>query len=70
MNADGVMDNIRSAFERSGATLNELGDARFPHSLTAKQRAWFVLYRTSDPRISAVLAVAQTLGVKISDPGK
>ena len=29
MNADGVMENIRNTFERSGATLNELGDARF-----------------------------------------
>lgn len=33
----------------------------------AKKRAWFLLYRTSDPRISTVLAVAETLGVKICD---
>ena len=26
MNADGVMDNIPNAFERSGMTLNELGE--------------------------------------------
>ena len=26
MNADRVMDNIRNAFERSGMTLNELGE--------------------------------------------
>ena len=67
MNADGVMDNIRNAFERSGMTLNELGEGLGYDGPTAKKRAWFLLYRTSDPRISTVLAVAQTLGVKISD---
>ena len=34
---------------------------------TAKKRAWFLLYRTSDPRISTMIAVADTLRVKISD---
>lgn len=67
MNADSVMDNIRSAFERSGMTLNELGEGLGYEGPTARKRAWFLLYRTPDPRISTVLAVAQTLGVKISD---
>ncbi len=67
MNADSVMDNIRSAFERSGMTLNELGEGLGYAGPTARKRAWFLLYRTSDPRISTVLAVAQTLGVKTSD---
>ena len=67
MNADGVMDNIRSAFERSGMTLNELGEGLGYSGPTAKKRTWFLLYRTFDPRISTVLAVAETLGVKISD---
>ena len=64
------MDNIRSAFERSGMTLNELGEGLGYNGPTAKKRAWFLLYRTSDPRISTVLAVAQTLGVKVSDLAK
>ncbi len=67
MNADGVMDNIRDAFERSGMTLNELGEGLGYHSPTARKRAWFLLYRTPDPRLSTVLAVAETLGVKMSD---
>ena len=67
MNADSVMDNIRSAFERSGMTLNELGEGLGYDGPTAKKRAWSLLYRTSDPRISTVLAVALTLGVKIDD---
>ena len=66
MNADTVMDNMRNAFERSGMTLNQLGEGLGYESPTARKRAWFLLYRTSDPRISTVLAVAQTLGVKIS----
>ena len=65
MNADRVMDNIRSAFERSGMTLNEFGKGPGYHGPTATKRAWFLLHRTSDPHISTVLAVAGALGVKI-----
>ena len=67
MKANRVMDNIRNAFERSGMTLNELGEGLGYDGPTAKKRAWLLLHRTSDPRISTVLAVAETLGVKISD---
>ena len=67
MDADDVMDNIRSAFERSGMTLTELGEGLGYDGPTARKRAWSFLYRTSDPRISTVLAVAQALGVKIGD---
>ena len=67
MKADGLMDNIRSAFASSGKTLNELGQGLGYHGPTATKRAWFLLYRAADPRISTVLAVAQTLGVKLDD---
>ena len=67
MKADSVMDNIRNAFECSEMTLGQLGEGLGYDGPTARKRAWFLLYRTSDPRISTVLAVAQTLGVKISD---
>ena len=67
MNTDRVMDNIRNAYKRSGLTLNELGEGLGYDGPTAKKRAWLLLYRTSDPRISTVIAVADTLGVKIND---
>jgi len=67
MNTDRVMDNIRNAFECSGMTLNELGEGLGYDGPTAKKRAWYLLYRTSDPRISTVIAVADTLGVKINN---
>jgi hypothetical protein len=67
MNADDVMDNIRSAFERSGMTLTELGEGLGYDGPTARKRAWSLLYRTSDPRISTVLAVAHALRIKIGD---
>jgi hypothetical protein len=70
MNADHVMDNIRNAFERSGITLNELGQGLGYHGSTATKRARFLLYRTSDPHISTVLAVAKTTGVKIGGLAK
>ena len=66
MPAEHVMNNIRREFERSGMTLTELGEGLGYHAPTAKKRAWSLLYRTSDPRISTVIAVAQTLGVKMS----
>ena len=65
MNAEAVMNNIRNAFEHSGMTLNELGEGLGYDGPTAKKRAWLLLYRTSDPRISTVLAVAAALGVKV-----
>ena len=67
MNTARVMDNIRNAYKRSGLTLNELGEGLGYDGPTAKKRAWFLLYRTSDPRISTVIAVANTLRVKIND---
>ena len=66
MPAENVMNNIRSEFERSGMTLTELGEGLGYDGPTAKKRAWSLLYRMSDPRISTVIAVAQTLGVKIN----
>ena len=67
MDAECVMNNIRQAFERSGMTLNQLGEGLGYHGPTAKKRAWQLIHRTTDPRLSTVLAVAETLGVKISD---
>lgn len=67
MDAEGVMNNIRNAFKRSGMTLHELGEGLGYDGPTAKKRAWLLLYRTSDPRISTVLAVAAALGVKTGD---
>jgi len=67
MNADDGMENTRRALEGSGMTLTELGEGLGYDGPTARKRAWFLLYRTSDPRISTVLAVAQALGVKIGD---
>jgi hypothetical protein len=66
MHAKTVMDNIRTGFECSGMTLNELGEGLGYQGPTAKKRAWSLLYRTTDPRISTVIAVAQTLGVNLS----
>ena len=66
MHAKKVMNNIRSEFERSGITHAELGEGLGYTGPTAKKRAWSLLYRTADPRISTVVNVASTLGVKIT----
>ena len=49
MNANRVMHNIRNAFERSGMTLNELGEGLGYDGPTAKKRAWLLLYRHVRP---------------------
>ena len=67
MTASRVMDNIRNAFQRSGMTLDELGEGLGYEGPTARKRAWFLLHRTSDPRISTVLAVTEALGLRIGD---
>ena len=67
MDVDNVMDNMRSAFERSGMSLTELGEGLGYDGPTARKRAWSLLYRTSDPRISTLLNVANSLGVKVDD---
>ena len=66
MYAEKVMENVRNAFERSGMTLHKLGEGLGYEGPTAKKRAWSLLYRTSDPRISTVIAVAHALGVNMS----
>ena len=67
MSADRVIDNIRQAFERSGMALTELGEGAGYAGPTARKRAWFLLYRTPDPRISTVLLIAKTLEVEIGN---
>ena len=70
MNAARVMDNIRNAFERSGITLNELGQGLGYDGPTATKRAWSLLYRTSDPRISTVLSSSQNARCQDRRPGE
>ena len=70
MDADRVMDNIRQAFERSGLTLNELGEGLGYDRPTAKKRAWFLLHRTPDPRISTVLSCSQNARCQDRRPGE
>ena len=55
MNVEHVMDNIRQAFARSDMTLDQLGAGLGYEGPTGRKRAWFLLYRTADPRISTVL---------------
>ena len=70
MNADRVMNNIRNAFERSGITLNQLGEGLGYDGPTAKKRAWVLLYRTSDPRISTVLSCGRNPRCQDWRPGQ
>ena len=67
MSAESFMDNLRTAFERSGMTLDELGGGLGYEGPTARKRAWILLHRTPNPRISTVLAAAETLGVEMND---
>ncbi len=48
MNAGGVMDNIRNAFDCWGMTLNQLGEGLVYRGPTTTKQAWFLLHRSFD----------------------
>ena len=59
---------IRNAFDRSPATLDELGDAQVLAAQPISTERGSCCTARQDPRISEMLAVAQP--VKISNPVK
>lgn len=67
METDPIIAKMQKAFERSGLTLNELGEHLGYEGEIAKKRAWNLLYRTNDPRISTVRLFAKAVGVKVKD---
>jgi len=60
------MQQIRERFEKSGMTLDQLGQHMGYPEETARKSAWQFLNKTADPRLSMLRRFAGAVGVKLS----
>jgi transcriptional regulator with XRE-family HTH domain len=65
--ADHVRRKAMKLFEKSGMTMEELGQKMgFPEG-TARRAVWQLFNKVSDPRLSTVEKLAAALGVQVKD---
>jgi len=62
-----VMGRARTLFDRSGLSLDELGQRMGYSGATARKAAWQFLNKTSDPRLSMLQRFAEALNVHPAD---
>jgi transcriptional regulator with XRE-family HTH domain len=61
----GAMERVRSRFEKSGLSLEELGMKMGYEKDSARKSAWQFLYKTRDPRLSMLCKFAKAAGVSV-----
>jgi transcriptional regulator with XRE-family HTH domain len=66
-NADPAMRLVRKAFEKSGLSLDQLGQAMGYEGGTARKAAWQFLNKISDPRVSTLRRFAEAVGVDVKE---
>lgn len=66
VDTDPVMKAIRSRFERSGLSLDALGEKMGYPKASARKSAWQFIHKTNDPRLSMLRKFADAVGVKLS----
>lgn len=64
---DAVMARIKEVFEKSGLTLDQLGEKMGSHGETARKAAWQLLNKVDDPRVSTLRRFAEAVGVPLAD---
>ena len=64
---DVVMAAVKSAYEKSKLTLEELGKKMDYPKQSARKSAWQFLNNTNDPRISMLRKFAKAIGVRMKD---
>jgi transcriptional regulator with XRE-family HTH domain len=65
--ADPLMLRIRALFEKSGMTLDELGNKMGYRGDVARKSAWQFLNKTHDHRVSMLRKFADAVGVPVMD---
>lgn len=60
-----VMAAVRAAHERSGLSLEALGERMGYPKESARKSAWQFLYKTNDPRWSMLQKFAEAVGVSV-----
>ena len=62
-----AMSRARSLFQKSGMSLEELGQKMGYEGDTARKAAWQFLNKTVDPRLSMLQRFAEALGITVAD---
>ncbi len=62
-----AMDRAKLLFDKSGLSLDELGQRMGYSGDTARKAAWQFLNKTSDPRLSMLRRFAEALNVSLVD---
>jgi transcriptional regulator with XRE-family HTH domain len=65
--ANHPMDRARRLFEKSGLSLDELGQRMGYTGETARKAAWQFLHKTNDPRLSMLARFAEAMNVSLAD---
>ena len=61
------MDRARNLFQKSGLSLDELGQRMGYSGDAARKSAWQFLHKTTDPRLSMLVRFAEAMNVSIVD---
>ena len=61
------MERARLLFEKSGLSLDELGQRMGYSSGMARKSAWQFLNKTTDPRLSMIQKFADAMSLSVSD---
>jgi transcriptional regulator with XRE-family HTH domain len=61
------MSRVKLLFERSGLSLDELGQRMGYSSAIARKSAWQFLNKTNDPRLSMIQKFADALSLSVTD---
>lgn len=64
---DPAMEKARQLAEKSGRSLQEIGQAMGYPAETARKSAWQFLNQTNDPRLGMLRRFADAMGVKVRD---
>jgi transcriptional regulator with XRE-family HTH domain len=62
-----IMKRANAAFEKSGLTLDELGQGMGIDAKTARMSAWQFLNKTTDPRLSMLLKFCAAVEVSLEE---
>ena len=65
--SDPVIKKAAALFEKSGMTLDELGQKMGFAEGVARRAAWQFLIKVNDPRVSTLRKFAKAIGVKVGD---
>ncbi len=61
------MQKARKLFEKSGKSLDQLGQEMGYEGDVARKAAWQFLNKTADPRLSMIRRFAKAMGINVKD---